>query len=103
MLGFTGNWTKKALMKKALILRETLLSAGHQMAKELAPHIELMFELFRKAAQTGDVTEIQAFMDTHPNRDDVHRLLWEPSEVYGWEIKATFYRKDGKLVRGLSS
>jgi hypothetical protein len=86
-----GGW-----QKKALTLREVLLSAGHQVARELPSSISTMLELYREAAKTGDLTQLEAFI-AEPRDEKESKPMWEPASIYGWEIQATFYRLDGKL------
>jgi hypothetical protein len=83
--------------KKAEFLRMTILSAGHQVAKELGPNVVKILALFRRAAETGDGSTLQAEMDRLPPPSEETTLLWEPIEVHGWKIQATMYRQDDQL------
>ena len=87
--------------KKAEILKTTLVSAGHQMAKELPPVIVQTLDMFRRAAQSGDASgmleEIASVERTAPGIGDGEKLLWEPAEIYGWNLQAAFYKKDDAL------
>jgi hypothetical protein len=83
--------------KKAEFLRMTILSAGHQVAKELGPNVVKLLALFRRTAETGDGSMLQAEIDRLPPPSEETRLLWEPIEVHGWKIEATMYRKDDQL------
>lgn len=81
--------------KKAEKLRMVVLSGGHQLARELPPGISRILEVFARVAESGDGSRLQEEMAAIP-RDD-HKPLWEPIEVYGWEIQATMYLRDGQL------
>lgn len=82
---------------KAERLRMVILSASHQIAKELPPTIVKTMEIFARVAKTGDGRGMQEEMDRLPPVSDDAKLLWEPIEVHGWQIQATMYRKDGQL------
>lgn len=82
--------------KKADHLRMTILSAGHQPATELSPDVAQILELFRAAGQTGDTSLLQVEVD-RPLPTGATKLLWEPTEIYGWKIAATMYRQEGQL------
>lgn len=80
---------------KAERLRMTILSAGHQPAKEMPVGIFKILDLFRRVAQTGDGSTLQEEMNRI--EPDVETPLWEPIEIHGWKIKATMYLQDGQL------
>jgi hypothetical protein len=84
--------------KKAAQLRMVILSAGHQLAKELPPAVSKTLEIFARVSKTGDGSGMQEEMDRlnreHP---DGAKLLWEPIEVHGWKIQATLYLKEDQL------
>lgn len=91
MLGF--GWKKKAE-----ILRVTIISAGHRIAKPLSPKFERILDLFGQAAKTGFVDDLAAELASEQDKvTDLDRPLWEPAEIYGWKFQATLYRKDEKL------
>ena len=81
--------------KKAEILRVTIVSAGHQTAKELPPGIVRVLDIFRQIAESGVGLGMQEAMEAVP--EDVEKPLWEPADIYGWHFQATLYRKDGQL------
>ena len=78
--------------KKAERLRMVILSAAHQMAKELPPGTAAILDLFRRVAKTGAGSNIQEEFNriciTHA---DEPQPLWEPVDIYGWKIQATMY------------
>jgi len=78
-------------------LKMIVLSAGHQVAKELAPGIARMLDLYHRAATTLDASTLAADMDALPTIDDQQKPLWEPMRVAGWNLQLTFYRKDDAL------
>lgn len=84
--------------KKTERLRMTILSAAHQIAKELPLGISKMLAIYARVAQGGDGRGLREEMETviaaHP---DEPKPLWEPLEIYGWKIQATLYLRDGKL------
>lgn len=80
--------------KKAERLRMTLLSAGHQLAKPL-PKVNWGLEVLRRAAETGDTSFLQQEMLQIPS--DTEKPLWEPLEIYGWNVHATLYLDNGQL------
>ena len=82
--------------KKAERLRMVILSAAHQLAKELPPGLLQILELFRRAAETKDGSTLMHDLDQIP-KDPAASLLWEPAEIYGWLINATMYRREGQL------
>lgn len=82
---------------KAERLRMVILSASHQIAKELPPTIVKAMEIFARGAKTGDARGMQEEMDRLPPVSGDAKLLWEPIEVHGWQIQATMYRKEGQL------
>lgn len=81
--------------KKVEFLRVTLLSAGHQVAKELPPGMTRILEIFRQVARTGDGSTLQAEISAIPL--DAEKPLWEPIEVHGWSIQGTLYWNNGQL------
>lgn len=81
--------------KKVERLRVTILSAGHQIAKELPPGLARVMELFRQVARTGHGSMLQEAIDQISS--DAEKPLWEPIEVHGWKIQATLYRDNGQL------
>lgn len=81
--------------KKAEHLRVALLSVGHQPAKPLPPGITKLLELFRRTAETGDGSTLQAELSQIP--PDTQTPLWEPAQIHGWEIQATMYLQDNEL------
>ena len=78
--------------KKAERLRMVILSAAHQMAKDLPPGTAAILDLFRRVAATGDGTDFKKEFDRiciiHA---DEAQLLWEPVDIYGWKMQATMY------------
>lgn len=81
--------------KKAEILRMTMVSAAHPIAKELPPGIAKILDIFRRVAETGDGRGMQEEMAAIPK--DAETPLWEPAEIHGWHFQATLYRKDSQL------
>jgi hypothetical protein len=78
---------------KAERLRVTILSAGHQLARELPPGLTKVLAMFRHAAETGDGAALrEPLPDPDPNPP-----IWEPVEVHGWKIQATMYLLNGQL------
>lgn len=90
MIGQDFGWKKKAEK-----LRMVLLSAGHQLAKPLAPGITQVLAAFRRVAQTGDWRGLQEEFEAIPK--DAETPLWEPAEIYGWKLQATLYLDNGQL------
>lgn len=88
-----GGWKAKSER-----LRMVILSAAHQMAKELPPGVSKMLAIFERVSKSGDGTRLQEEMDqiAHDHSDEP-RPLWEPIEVHGWKIQATLCLKDGQL------
>lgn len=88
--------------KKADRLRMVILSAGHQMAKELPPGLSKMLAIYKRVAQDGGTAgggpalqqEMEEALAGH--RDDP-KMLWEPIEVHGWKIQASTYLDNGQL------
>jgi hypothetical protein len=84
---------------KAERLRMVILSAAHQLAKELPPGMSKILAIFARVAKSGgDGTllqqEIAAVIKDHA---DEPKPLWEPIEIYGWSIEATLYLQNGQL------
>jgi hypothetical protein len=83
--------------RKALTLKVTLLSAGHQIAKELPIGIQKVLDLYRRVHETKDPTgiaeEIERIHKDHPPEPQ----LREPAAIGGWDIDAMLYRKEGNL------
>ena len=83
--------------KKTEGLRMTILSAAHQMAKELPAGTAAILALFKRTATTGDGRNIKAEFDriciVHA---DEPQPLWEPVDIYGWKIQATMYLQNGQ-------
>lgn len=82
--------------KKAERLRMVILSAGHQFAKEISPELNGMLEYFRQVSKSneangGDVAK--------PSLGDAskQKLVWEPIDLYGWDIQSTMYLLNGQL------
>jgi hypothetical protein len=88
MLDF--GWTTKAER-----LRMVILSAGHQLAKELPPGLAKILETFARVAKSGDGRGLQEELAVVPQDEDLP--LWEPIEVHGWKIEATMYLRNGQL------
>jgi len=84
-----GGWKKKAER-----LRMVILSGGHQGAREMPPTLSKVLALFRRTAETGDGSTLQAEIEKLV--PDEHALLWEPIDVHGWEIKAAMYLQEGQ-------
>ena len=82
---------------KAERLRMVILSAAHQIAKDLHPTIVRTLDIFARVAQSGDGRGMEDEMASLPPVPVDAQLLWEPIEVHGWKIQATLYRKDGQL------
>lgn len=83
--------------KKAEVLKTTIVSAGHQMAKELSPGVQQILDIFRRVAESGDGTGMKEEMDAIPQPTDADKPLYEPAEIHGWHFDATLYRKYGQL------
>ena len=83
---------------KAERLRMVMLSAAHQVAKELPPGFTKVLEVFARLSKAGEMLglhdEMESIQREHP---DEPRPLWEPIEVHGWVIAATLYRKEERL------
>jgi hypothetical protein len=86
------GWKRKAEQR-----RMALLSAGHQMAKEMPAVISRTLEIFTRISVTGDATGAQEALAQIPEDTAATKLLWEPIEIYGWKIQATFYLQSGQL------
>jgi hypothetical protein len=84
--------------KKAERLRMVIVSGAHQLAKELPPGISKVLEIFSRVAKSGDGRGLEEEID-NINRDypDDAKPLWEPVEIYGWKIQATFYLQNKQL------
>ena len=82
---------------KAERLRAVIVSAAHQIAKELPPGTVAILDLFRRTARTGDGSNLKAAFDqicvAHANEQPP---LWEPVDIYGWKIQATLYLQNGQ-------
>lgn len=82
---------------KAERLRVVIVSAAHQIAKELPPGVVALLDLFRRTARTGDGSNLKEEFDqicvTHTNEPPP---LWEPVDIYGWKIQATMYLQQGQ-------
>lgn len=72
-----------------------ILSAGHQIAKELSPGIAKVLEMFRYTHRTKDGSQLKGNIDRFPV--DPNPMLWEPIEVHGWTIAASMYLQNGQL------
>jgi len=91
MLNF--GWKKKAEQ-----LRVVILSAAHQMAKDLPPGTAAILDLFRRTAKTGDGSDLKEEFDrVCVAYADEPQPMWEPIDVYGWKIQATLYLQNGQL------
>lgn len=82
--------------KKAAHLKMVILSAGHQPAMALPRSLSRVLELYGHVARTGDVAGLQEAIATIERSDDP-KMLWEPTEIYGWKIEATLYLQEGQL------
>ena len=85
--------------KKAERLRMTILSAGHQFAKELPAELKRILDMFRYTHKTKDGSALQAEfglgVPQGPSSPS-ERLLWE-RDHHGWNMMATMYRQSGQL------
>ena len=74
-----------------------ILSAAHQMAKDLPAGTAAILGLFRRTATTGDGLNLKEEFDrvcvTYTNEP---QPLWEPVDIYGWKIQATMYLQNGQ-------
>jgi hypothetical protein len=82
--------------KKAETLRMVLLSGAHQLAKELPAGISKTLSIFARVHKSGDGRGLQEELAS-VKVDEPERPLWEPVEIYGWKIQATFYLQNGQL------
>jgi hypothetical protein len=82
---------------KAERLRMVILSAAHQLAKELPPTLSKALELYARLSMAGAWPTLQDEMGRLQAGPDEPRPLWEPIEVHGWKIQATLYRKNDQL------
>lgn len=88
---------------KALVLRETVLMAGHQLANELTSDEALTFDLMRQARRAmrdGDerrLGELQAELQRLTSQGPQTPMVSEPMTSNGWTVNAGFYLRDGKL------
>ena len=80
-----------------------LLSGAHQMAKELHPSITKVLDMYRHVHESKGA-DAEALMQTASDADsldtpidDAARPIWEPVDLYGWKIEATFYLQNGQL------
>src|SRR5574341_320968 len=84
--------------KKAEQLRMVVLSGAHQLATELPAGTAKILDLFRRVAIDCGGTNVKEDFDRicAAHADDP-KPLWEPADIYGWKMQATFYRQDDKL------
>lgn len=84
--------------KKAERLRMTILSAGHQGAKDLPPGTAAILDLFRRVAESGDGADVKTAFDricvTYAGEP---QPMWEPADIHGWKLQATMYLDNGQL------
>jgi hypothetical protein len=84
--------------KKAELLRMVILSAGHQMAKDLPAGTAAILELFKRTAANGGGSNVkQEFDRICTAYADEPQPMWEPIDLYGWKIQATMYLQNGQL------
>ena len=84
--------------KKTEHLRLVIVSAAHQMAKELPPGTIAILDLFKRVAKDGGggpnlKEEFDRICIDHA---DEPQPLWEPVDIYGWKIQATLYLQNGQ-------
>lgn len=91
-MAFDLGWKKKTDR-----LRMAILSAGHQIAKELPPGMAKILELFRQAHRTKDGSHLMGDIERVPRDVEPRPMLWEPIEVHGWMIAASMYLQNGQL------
>ncbi len=83
---------------KAERLRMVILSAGHQQARELPPSFTKILAIFRRVDETKDGMTLQDEIDRAIAEASAETPpLWEPIEIYGWKIQATFYLLNKQL------
>jgi hypothetical protein len=93
--------------KKAERLRMVVLSGAHQNAKELPFVLSKMLAIYRRVVvdggSIGGFPALQQEMERElspqalAEHADDPKPLWEPIDVRGWTIKATFYLREEKL------
>ena len=80
---------------KAERLRVMILSSAHPLARELGPGLQRVLSAFRRVALSGDDRGLQQEIASIP--PDAATPVWEPTEIYGWKIKATLYKSEDQL------
>lgn len=86
--------------KKAERLRMTILSAGHQSAKELPSELARILDMFRSTHKTKDGSALQAEFGRgvpQGTSSPSERMLWEPIDHQGWDMMASMYLQSGQL------
>lgn len=83
--------------KKAARLRMTILVGAHPLAKELAPEIVRLLDVFRVAAKSESADAVQGWLIEPPTIEQDALPIWEPAQIYGWEFHATLYRQQHQL------
>lgn len=84
--------------KKTDRLKMVILSAAHQMAKELPAGTAAVLDIFKRVAKDGGFRpdlkeEFDRICVVHA---DDPQPLWEPVDIYGWKIQATMYIQNGQ-------
>ena len=84
--------------KKTERLRVVIVSAAHQMAKDLPAGTAAILDLFKRVAKDGGggpnlKEEFDQICVAHANETPP---LWEPVDIYGWKIQATMYLQNGQ-------
>ena len=84
--------------KKTERLRVVIVSAAHQMAKDLPAGTAAVLDLFKRVAKDGGggpnlKEEFDQLCIAHTNEP---QPLWEPVDIYGWKIQATMYLQSGQ-------
>ena len=88
--------------KKAERLRMVIVSAAHQLAKELPPGLSKVLAIYRRVHDDGGTLGggpglMQEIQDATAGHAADPGPLWEPIEVHGWQIQATLYLREDKL------
>lgn len=85
--------------KKRIARLSTIVLAGaplHEIDPDLLRGLDAMRGALRGTVDRDEFRIATAALHTPPKEEGTLRHMWEPIELYGWDLAATLYLLDGK-------